>query len=47
MVKVIRRIIGLRPVTTVPRHRRERREVRTHPWFVLREQRTLELGQYR
>jgi hypothetical protein len=47
MVKVIRKIIGRRPVTTVPRHRRDPREVRTHPWFELREQRTLELGQYR
>jgi hypothetical protein len=46
-VKVIRKIIGRRPVTTTPRHRRERREVRTHPWFELREQRALELGQYR
>ena len=47
-MKVIRKIIGKRPVaTTVPRHRRDRREVRTHPWFELREQRTLELGQYR
>jgi hypothetical protein len=48
VVKVIRRIIGMRPVTSsVPRHRRDRREMRTHPWFELREQRTLELGQYR
>lgn len=47
MVKVIRKIIGRRPSATHPRHRRDRREVRTHPWFLLREQRTLELGQYR
>jgi hypothetical protein len=47
MVKVIRRIVGRRRVGGLPRHRRDRREVRTHPWFVLREQRTLELGQYR
>lgn len=46
MVKVIRRIIRLRP-GHVPRHRRDRREVRTHPWFELRQQRTLELGQFR
>ena len=46
MVKVIRKIIRLRP-HSVPRHRRDRREVRTHPWFELRQQRTLELGQYR
>jgi hypothetical protein len=46
-MKVIRKIIGKRPVNTVPRHRRDRREVRTHPWFELRQQRTLELGQYR
>jgi hypothetical protein len=47
MVKVIRKIIGRRPATPAPRHRRDRREVRTHPWFELRAQRTLELGQYR
>jgi hypothetical protein len=47
VVKVIRRIMGRRPSAGVPRHRRDRREVPTHPWFVLREQRTLELGQYR
>jgi hypothetical protein len=47
MVKVIRNIMRRRPVTTAPRHRRDRREVRTHPWFELRLQRTLELGQYR
>ena len=46
-MKVIRIIIGRRPVSTVPRHRRDRRDVRTHPWLQLREQRTLELGQYR
>ncbi len=46
-MKVIRKIIGRRPSSTLPRHRRERREVRTHPWFQLREQRALELGQYR
>ena len=46
-MKVIRKIIGRRPVASVPRHRRDRREVRTHPWFELREQRTLELGRYR
>jgi len=46
-MKVIRKIIGKRSVATVPRHRRDRREVRSHPWFELRQQRTLELGQYR
>ncbi len=47
MVRVIRKIIGRRPISAHPWHRRDRREVRTHPWFELREQRTLELGQYR
>jgi hypothetical protein len=47
MVKVIRNIIRRRPIAAAPRHRRDPRTVRTHPWFQLREQRTLELGQYR
>ena len=51
-MKVIRRIAGLsiigrRPVSPAPRHRRGSRIMRTHPWFELREQRTLELGRYR
>jgi hypothetical protein len=50
VVKVIRKtvftILGRRPVSTAPRHRRDPRN-RTHPWFELREQRALELGQYR
>jgi len=47
MVKVIRNIMRRRPSSTGPRHRRDPHAVRTHPWFLLREQRTLELGQYR
>jgi hypothetical protein len=51
MVKVIRTnmltVLRRRVASTSPRHRRDAREVRTHPWFALREQRTLELGQYR
>jgi hypothetical protein len=51
MVKVIRTsvfsVLRRRVAPTSPRHRRDPREVRTHPWFALREQRTLELGQYR
>ncbi len=51
MVKVIRTsvfsVLRRRGASTSPRHRRDAREVRTHPWFALREQRALELGQYR
>jgi hypothetical protein len=47
VVKVIRIIIRRRPSSTAPKHRRDPRAVRTHPWFALREQRTLELGQFR
>jgi hypothetical protein len=48
MTKMIWRI--WRRPTTTPRHLRDRREARdlpTHPWFQQREQRALELGQYR
>jgi hypothetical protein len=51
MVKTIRTtvfsVLRRRVASTSPRHRRDPRAVRTHPWFELREQRTLELGQYR
>ena len=51
MVKVIRTtvftILRRRVASTTPRHRRDPRALRTHPWFELREQRMLELGQYR
>ena len=51
MVKVIRTsvfsVLRRRVASTSPRHRRDTRIVRTHPWFELREQRALELGQYR
>ena len=51
MAKMIRTtvfsILRRRVASTAPRHRRDPRAVRTHPWFELREQRTLELGQYR
>ena len=57
MVKVITQSIQTitRPITRlaepkrVPRHRIGRYVpvTRTHPWFELRAQRTLELGQYR
>ncbi|MEO5919731.1 MAG: hypothetical protein ABIQ01_01170 [Pseudolysinimonas sp.] len=40
-------ILRRRVATTSPRHRRDPRALGTHPWFALREQRTLELGQYR
>jgi hypothetical protein len=50
VVKVIRKtvftILGRKPSSTGPRHRRDQRS-RTHPWFELRQQRMLELGQYR
>lgn len=51
MVKVIRTsvfsVLRRRVASTSPRHRRDARTPRTHPWFELRAQRTLELGQYR
>jgi hypothetical protein len=54
MVKVITQsiqiIVARRPAPKrAPRHRIGRYvpEVRTHPWFELRAQRTAELGQYR
>ncbi len=51
MVKTIRTtvfsVLRRRVASTAPRHRRDPRAVRTHPWFELREQRALELGQYR
>jgi len=51
MAKIIRTtvfsILRRRVASTSPRHRRDPRAVRTHPWFELRAQRTLELGQYR
>jgi hypothetical protein len=54
MVKVITQsiqvIVSRRPAPKrVPRHRigRYQPTPRTHPWFELRAQRTLELGQYR
>ena len=54
MVKTITQsiqvIVGRRPMPKrLPRHRIGRYVpvARTHPWFELRAQRTLELGQYR
>lgn len=48
MVKVITRVLR-RPRLKSPRHRVgfHKPEVRTHPWFEQRAQRTAELGQYR